>query len=224
VGLFTGLAGTKIHETVTMPRMAVATPSAIAELETWRTARQRKAPMKRAAIAATLWSRDLTRRKLKSWGSHTSSHQTVVNTTTAQKRGQIQATEWEERGRTRRRKLRIEALAHDALKTQAGADQAQAREGASVGPGKRAAGVRDAPLTAEVDADGGDHGEQRLDERAEEEPGARLGADTVADAAKEAAANEGQEGRQRELIGEVEGCVARAGRAFEQAAEGDGQL
>jgi hypothetical protein len=79
-------------------------------------------------------------------------------------------------------------------------------------------------LPAQVDADRGDHGEQRLEECAEAEPGAGVGADAVADAANEDAANEGKEGRQRELIGEVEGRVARAGNALKRAGNGHGQL
>jgi len=69
---------------------------------------------------------------------------------------------------TRRRKLRVHTLAHDTLQTHARAHQPQTRVRARVGPRRCISAWRDAALPALPKRDRRRHGEQRLDERAEE--------------------------------------------------------
>ena len=103
-----------------------------------------------------------------------SSHQTVVNTTckTGHPSSARPCREKKGRGdrRTRRRKLRVHALAHNALQAHARAHQTQARKRARVGPGWLRADRGDAALPALPKRDRCGHGEERLDERTKEQP------------------------------------------------------
>lgn len=80
----------------------------------------------------------------------------------------IKRTREREKRLTRRCKLRVHTLAHDALQTHAGTHQPQTRVGARVGPRWYAAARRDAALAALPKRDRGSHREERLDEGAEE--------------------------------------------------------
>lgn len=88
---------------------------------------------------------------------------------------------------TRRRELRVHALAHDTLQAHARTYEAQTRVRARVGPRQIIATRGDAILPTLPKRDRGRHGEERLDERAEEQPQSSLRADPVADAADEGA-------------------------------------
>lgn len=72
--------------------------------------------------------------------------------------------------RTRRRKLRVHTLTHDTLQAHARAHQAQTRKRTRVGPRWLRADRGDAALPALPKRDRGGHGEERLDERAKEQP------------------------------------------------------
>jgi hypothetical protein len=120
--------------------------------------------------------------------------------------------------------LRVDALAHDALEAERRANQAETRKRARVRPRRCAPVVRKAPLVAFLDGDGRSDGHERLDERAEEEPRARLRAHAIAEASYEGAADEREHRRERLLVRDVEGRVAVPRRALEQARERDRQL
>lgn len=75
-----------------------------------------------------------------------------------------------ERRRTRRRKLRVQTLTHDSLQAHAHAHQTQTRIRARVGPRWLSAGRGEAALPALPKRDRGAHSEERLDERAKEQP------------------------------------------------------
>ena len=65
---------------------------------------------------------------------------------------------------TRRRKLRVHALAHDALQPDACGREGEGEEGERVRPGGLAPEAGDGALVALPGGDGGGHGEEGLDE------------------------------------------------------------
>ena len=156
-----------------------------------------------------------------------SSHQTVVSTTN-ENHPSVSTPPYLKRDQraklTRRCKLRVDALAHDPLQTHARAHQPQTRVRARVGPRGRIAARRDAALPALPKADRRGHGEERLDERAEDQPQTRLRADPVADAADEGAEEEGRHRGEGLFVREVERRVALAGRALEKTSEREREL
>jgi len=72
--------------------------------------------------------------------------------------------------RTRCRKLRVHTLTHDTLQAHARAHQTQTCIRARVGPRWLSANRGDAALPALPKRDRGTHSEERLDERAKEQP------------------------------------------------------
>jgi len=130
----------------------------------------------------------------------------------------------DERKLTRRCKLRVHTAAHDTLQTHARAHQSQTRVRARVGPRRCIAAQRDAALPALPMCDRRGHGEERLDERAEEQPQARLGTDPVADAANEDAEKKGRQGGERLFVREVERRVPLLGKTLSKASECEREL
>lgn len=122
------------------------------------------------------------------------------------------------------RELRVHPLAHDTLETQARAHEADRDERERVRPRRVPTDLRNAPLSALPRCDRSRHGEERLDERPEEEPRAGFCAHLVADTSKGGPENEGDYGRERLLVGEVEGRVAFSGGTGEEAGKGQGEL
>jgi hypothetical protein len=126
--------------------------------------------------------------------------------------------------RTRGRKLGVHPLAHDTLEAKAGGDESEGRVRAGVRPHDVAAAVANARLAGPPDCKRGPHGEERLDDRTEEEPPARLCTHAVADPAKERASKEGQHGRERKTVGDVEGAIASIRLVLERARKGNSEL
>lgn len=118
--------------------------------------------------------------------------------------------------RTGRRKLGAETFAHDALQAHAGTDEPDGDEREGVGPSGVPAVGCDAAGTALPDGDGADHGEKRLDERAQGQPCAGLAPDLVAEATDKGTEDETEDGTEGLLIGDVERVVMLA---VEQACE-----
>lgn len=110
-----------------------------------------------------------------------SSHHVVVSTTVPsdprQRTVRVKRTRW---GRTSGGELGVETLSHDALETHAGADEADGDEREGVAPCGVTTVVCDAARVALPDGDGGDHGEECLDESAEGHPHAGLAPNLVA--------------------------------------------
>ena len=125
---------------------------------------------------------------------------------------------------TGRRELRVHPLAHNPLQAQTRAHERNRNERERVRPRRVPTDLRDAALPALPRGERSGHGEQRLDERAQEEPCARLGAHVVADAAEGRPGDEGEHGAQRLLVRDVEGGVALAWGAREEPGEGEGEL
>lgn len=125
---------------------------------------------------------------------------------------------------TRRRKLRIQPLRLDALQAQTRAHERQRDERQRVRPARVRTLVRDALLAALPQDDRRDHGEERLDDCADEEPQAGEDAEGVAPAADEGAGVEGDERREGLSVGDVKAVVTETFGAFEEAGEGEGEL
>ena len=203
-------------------RTPAPTPS-VPALPSWSIrARPVKPPMKSTTIAMILWSRAGWYPRLNSDGSVMSSHHVVVSTTRGG--GQRWCRGVGEKRRTGGGELRVHALAHDPLQAEAHAQERDGHERERVRPHGVAAAVRDALGAALPDRERRGRGEQRLEERAEHEPQARLVPEPVADAPEERAEREGEDGRERELVRVVEGLVAVPGGALEEAREGEGEL
>ena len=66
-------------------------------------------------------------------------------------------------------------------------------------------------------AECGSHGEEGLDHRAEKEPETSFGPDAVADATEKGTEDEGEDGGEGLLVGEVEGAIPLTDGAVEQA-------
>jgi hypothetical protein len=121
--------------------------------------------------------------------------------------------------------LGVYPLAHDALQSEACRDERDRDERERVVPREVAAATPNAPVARPPDRERSGHREERLEERAEDEPRARLRAHAVAKAANEGADEEGENGREREAVGQPEGVVVpAAGLIFEQTGKGDGKL
>jgi hypothetical protein len=120
--------------------------------------------------------------------------------------------------------LRIDALAHDTLQTHARANQPQTSVRICVGPRRHGARRGDAPLSAFPERNRGCHCEERLENRAEEQPQARLWTDAITDTANEGAKDKGDQGREGLFIGEVERGVAMTRRTLKEARERKGKL
>jgi hypothetical protein len=120
--------------------------------------------------------------------------------------------------------LRIDALAHDTLQTHARANQSQTSVRICVGPRRHGTRRGDAPLSALPERDRGCHREERLDNRAQEQPQARLWTNAVTDTANEGAKDKGDQGCEGLFVCEVERCVAMARRTLKEAREREGKL
>ena len=127
-------------------------------------------------------------------------------------RDSVSARTWnaERAPRTGRRELGTETFAHDTLETHARADASNGDERDGVGPGGVAAVSCDAARAALPDGDRAEQGEDGLDKGAQRQPRAGLAPDLVADAADEGANDEGEDGTEGLLIGDVEGVVVLA--------------
>jgi hypothetical protein len=140
-----------------------------------------------------------------------SSHQTVVSTTVD---GGKAISEGVNRAgktaRTRRRKLGVYTLAHDALQSYACAQKSNGRKRHSIRPTWVAPVGSKICLLTLPHRHRRRHGERRLEEGAEEEPGTRLRTHAVADTAEEGTAEESQERAERLLVGNVEAVVVAA--------------
>lgn len=101
--------------------------------------------------------------------------------------------------------LRVEALPDDALHAEARAHEREAGKREGVRPAGVAALGGDAALAALPQRERGGHGEEHLEERGADEPGALVRANTVAEAADEGSRHEGQQRRESLSIGDVEG-------------------
>lgn len=83
--------------------------------------------------------------------------------------------------------MRVEALGHDALQTEARCHEREGDECEGARPARLAARERDAALPAHLDADPRDQRERGLHRSARDEPAARLWSHPVANAAEEGA-------------------------------------
>jgi hypothetical protein len=170
VGAAARFPGTKNQLKAMRTRNPAPIPNEAGEPIDCKIARLQNPPTKTEETAIILRSRDATRRAENSLGSAMSSHQTVVSTTCktvircqhTQKR-----RKWR---RTRRRKLRVHTLTHDTLQAHAHAHQSQTCIRARVGPRWLGADRGEAALPALPKRDRGGHSEERLDERAKEQP------------------------------------------------------
>lgn len=103
--------------------------------------------------------------------------------------------------------LSIETFAHDTLETHAGADAPDGDKREGVGPSWVTPIICYAARVALPECDRGDHGEDGLDECTECHPHACLAPDLITDTPDECAKDEGEDGTERLLVGNVEGVV-----------------
>jgi hypothetical protein len=125
---------------------------------------------------------------------------------------------------TGRCELRVDALAHDALQTEARTHEADGCERARIMPRHVAAAVRDGSLVRRLRGDRRTDSQERLEHGTQEEPRASLGAHTVADAAEERAEDEAEDRAEGLLVCEVEGGIMVPRGPLKQTSESYGKL